>query len=105
MCATGFTHFALRSQQTYAIGNTEQHCNPVDAVPGLEPCTAAQLHQNTLHLRAFYYKQHPTATAPTPLPTLPPCLLLCDAFSKCEYLFLFVSITPGAEIATQEITC
>jgi len=71
-----------------------QH-NYVDVTSGLEP-----LHKNEMCPRAIHYAGDIVPLFPR-LPSLL-CLLFYNAFSHHIYVFLFVSVNPAAEMATQE---
>jgi len=80
--------------------STGEHRNYPDVAPVLEPRTNTQLQGNEMRPRAIHYADD-TVLLFSRLP-FQLCLLFYNAPSHHVYVFLFVSVNPEAEMASQD---
>jgi len=96
---------AILAQHNYAHQimhppSTGEHRNYLHAVSGLGPRTNTQVQGNQMRPRAIYYDDD-TVLLFSQLPSLL-CLIFYDALSHRVYVFLFVSVNPEGEMASQD---
>ena len=96
---------AILAQHNYAHQimhppSTGEHRNYLQAAPGLESRTNAPLQGNKMRPRVIHYVNE-TVLLFSQLPSLL-CLLFYDALSHHVHAFLFMSVIPEAEMASQD---